>query len=44
MILNVTSDQAGYFNTLLVENGIEVKELTIQHGGFEEYFIERIGR
>lgn len=44
MILNVTSDQAGYFNTLLVENGIEVKELAIQHGGFEEYFIERIGR
>lgn len=37
-------EQAGELNTMLVQNGITVIELTVMHGGFEEYFIERIGK
>lgn len=37
-------EDAGKINTLLVKNNICVSELAVQHGGFEEYFIERIGK
>lgn len=37
-------EKAGELNTALVQNGIKVSELAIVHGGFEEYFIERIGK
>lgn len=37
-------DRAGRINTLLVQGGVEVTEMTAASSGFEEYFIERIGR
>lgn len=36
--------KAALINSLLVTNGIEVSELTINVNGFEDYFIERIGQ
>lgn len=35
---------SGKINSLLVKSGVEVRELSMQHGGFEDYFIGRIGR
>lgn len=37
-------DKAGEINKLLIENKIEVSELTPSNAGFEDYFIERLGR
>ena len=44
LLLRSASEYAGKINGLLVKSGVEVKELFMQHGGFEDYFIERIGR
>ena len=44
ILLQSKTEFAGKINTLLVQNGIEVREIALQQGGFEEYFIERIGR
>lgn len=44
LLLGSESKYAGKINGLLVKSGVEVKELSMQHGGFEDYFIERIGR
>lgn len=43
IILPDEIENAGVINTYLVSNGIEVRELNLLHGGFEQYFIERIG-
>lgn len=37
-------DKASEINKLLIENKIEVSELTPSNTGFEDYFIERLGR
>lgn len=37
-------EKAALINSLLVTNGIEVSELSINMNGFEDYFIERIGQ
>lgn len=37
-------DKASEINKLLVENKIEVSELSPSNTGFEDYFIERLGR
>ncbi len=37
-------EQAARINELLVTNGLQVRELTVSSTGFEDYFIERIGR
>ena len=37
-------EQAAQINELLVRNGLQVRELTVSSAGFEDYFIERIGR
>lgn len=37
-------DESAKINRLLVESGIEVKELAASGNGFEDYFIERIGK
>ena len=37
-------DQPARINELLVRSGIHVEELTASSSGFEDYFIERIGR
>ena len=37
-------EKAGEINKLLVENKIEVSELSPSNTGFEDYFIERLGR
>ena len=37
-------DKPAYINELLVQGGIKVEELTASNSGFEDYFIERIGR
>ena len=37
-------DKPAYINELLVQDGIKVEELTASNSGFEDYFIERIGR
>ncbi len=44
LLINSENEYAGKLNSLLVKSGVEVKELSVQHGGFEDYFIERIGR
>lgn len=36
--------QAAYINRLLVSSGIDVYELAMNNAGFEDYFIERIGK
>ena len=37
-------DRTAQINTLLVQSGISVSELIMNEGGFEEYFIERLGK
>lgn len=37
-------DKTALINKILVEKGVSVLELTISESGFEEYFIERLGR
>ena len=37
-------DKPSLINELLVQGGIQVEELTSSNSGFEDYFIERIGR
>lgn len=37
-------DRSAEVNALLVNQGIRVSELTVQNYGFEEYFIERLGK
>lgn len=44
IFLRMNAEYAGKINSMLVKSGIEVRELSVQHGGFENYFIERIGR
>lgn len=44
LLLGTESGYAGKINSLLVKSGVEVRELSLLHGGFEDYFIERIGR
>ena len=44
LILQSDTEYAGKINSLLVRSGVEVKELALQHGGVEDYFIERLGR
>lgn len=44
LILQSDTEYAGKINALLVRSGVEVKELALQHGGVEDYFIERLGR
>lgn len=44
LIINSEAAYAGKLNGLLVTSGVEVRELSLQHGGFEDYFIRRIGR
>lgn len=44
LILQSDTEYAGKINALLVRGGVEVKELALQHGGVEDYFIERLGR
>ena len=44
LLLRSDAAYAGKINSLLVKSGVEVRELSMQHGGFEDYFIGRIGR
>lgn len=44
LILQSDTEYVGKINALLVRSGVEVKELALQHGGVEDYFIERLGR
>lgn len=44
LLLQSDTEYAGKINALLVRSGVEVKELALQHGGVEYYFIERLGR
>ena len=44
LTINSEAAYAGKLNGLLVTSGVEVRELSLQHGGFEDYFIRRIGR
>ena len=44
LIFQSDTEYAGKINALLVRSGVEVKELALQHGGVEDYFIERLGR
>ncbi len=44
LIFQSDTEYAGKINSLLVRSGVEVKELALQHGGVEDYFIERLGR
>ena len=44
LLLQSDAEYAGKINSLLVKSGVEVKELTLRHGGLEDYFIERLGR
>ena len=44
LLLQSDTEYAGKINALLVRSGVEVKELALQHGGVEDYFIERLGR
>ncbi len=44
LLIRADGEYAGKINGMLVRNGVEVRELSMQHGGFEDYFIERIGR
>ena len=44
LLLQSDTEYAGKINSLLVRSGVEVKELALQHGGVEDYFIERLGR
>lgn len=44
LILQSDTEYAGKINALLARSGVEVKELALQHGGVEDYFIERLGR
>ncbi|MCD7728626.1 MAG: ATP-binding cassette domain-containing protein [Clostridia bacterium] len=37
------TEYAASINKYLIRNGLEVSELTVNHGGFEDYFIRRIG-
>ena len=44
ILVHVDLDRAAEINTLLVSNGIAVSELTVRNSGFEDYFIERLGK
>lgn len=44
LIAHVEAERAAEINTLLVSEGIAVSELTICGGGFEDYFIQRLGK
>ena len=44
LLLQSDAEYAGKINGLLVRSGVEVRELALLHGGFEDYFIERLGR
>ena len=41
---NVEVNRAAEINALLVGGGIGVSELAIRNAGFEDYFIERLGK
>lgn len=44
ILLFEKAELSGYINTLLVTQGIKVSELTLSKRGYEDFFIERIGR
>lgn len=44
IVARVEAERAAEINTLLVREGIAVSELTICGGGFEDYFIQRLGK
>ena len=44
ILIHVDADRAAEINALLVSNGIAVSELTVRNTGFEDYFIERLGK
>ena len=37
-------DQSADMNKYLIGKGVEVSEIALSESGFEEYFIERLGR
>ncbi len=43
LIIDCKMEDAAKINALLVKGGVSVSELTMLHGAFEQYFIERIG-
>lgn len=44
LLLGAVNAYAGKINALLVTGGVEVKELSVRSGDFENYFLERLGR
>lgn len=44
VLLFEKTELSSYINTLLVTQGIKVSELTLSKRGYEDFFIERIGR
>ena len=44
LILYDNYDKVQQINTALVKNNVEVSEITPSYNGFEDYFIERLGR
>ena len=44
LFLHTETERSPEINELLVKGGVKVSELTVQNNGFEEYFIERLGK
>ena len=44
LLIHVESNRAAEINGLLVKGGVGVSELAIRNAGFEDYFIERLGK
>ena len=44
ILLHTDTEKSTEINTFLVKNGVRVAELAVQNTGFEDYFIERLGK
>ena len=44
ILVRTAAERSAEINTLLVRSGVAVSELSVRNTGFEEYFIERLGK